>query len=93
MAPSDIVEFYTRAGCELCDEGRAALQGVLEERAAAGRRVPRVRVVDVDQANEALRRYGEAVPVLVVGARELHLATGGARIRAFLDEALPSVLA
>jgi glutaredoxin len=93
MAPSDVVEFYTRAGCELCDEGRAALQEVLEERAAAGRRAPPVRVIDVDLATETRRRFGEAVPVLVVGERELHLATGGTRIRSFLDEALPSVLA
>lgn len=93
MTPSPTLRFYTRAGCHLCDEARLLLQGILEERAAAGRPVPAVRAVDIDLDEQARARYREAIPVLVLGGSELRLATDARRIRAFLDEALASVLA
>lgn len=56
---------YTRAGCHLCDEMIEALG-----------RVPgiggfRFEVIDVDTRPELLRRYGDRVPVLAHGEREL----------------------
>ena len=38
---------YTSAGCHLCDEARDAIDTVLAERRAAGRREPAVRTVDI----------------------------------------------
>ncbi len=54
------VVLVTRAGCHLCEEGRAVLA-----RAAAARGTAWAEV-DVDADAELLRRYGEQVPVLLV---------------------------
>ena len=40
--------FYARDGCHLCDEARADLQAVLEDRVKRGEPIARVRVVDID---------------------------------------------
>jgi hypothetical protein len=55
----------TRAYCHLCDDMRAALAPLA---AAAGATVEEIDV-DGDPALEA--RWGEAVPVLLAGEREL----------------------
>lgn len=84
--------FYTRQGCHLCREGRETLAAILEERAAAGRKTPAVREVDIDEDPELQRRYLELIPVLRVDEHELPLALGGRDMRAFLDRALSSAL-
>jgi peroxiredoxin len=77
--------FYGRRDCTVCDESRAALQQVLEDRARAGHPVPRVRYLDVDE-NEALRQsHGARVPVLAAAGRELSLGAGYRQIARFLD--------
>jgi len=65
------------------------LQWALEERAAQGEVVPRVREVDVDGDPDLRTRYGALVPVVVIGASELPLVTSGRQLRAFLDATLP----
>ena len=87
------VHFYTRDGCHLCNDARDTLQAVLEERAAAGRRVPAVREVDLDSDAQAERKFGEVIPVLALDGRELRLATSPRAIRSFLENALDRVLA
>jgi glutaredoxin len=93
MGPSATLQFYTRAGCELCWEARQTLQAVLEERAARSLSVPAVREVDLDSDPEAERRYLEAIPVLRIGELELRLATSRRAIARFLDEALAQAIA
>ncbi|MEZ4596463.1 MAG: cytochrome c biogenesis protein CcdA [Chloroflexota bacterium] len=65
----------------------AALQWVLEERAAQGEVVPEVREVDVDASPGLRERYGALVPVVAVGEAELPLVTSGRQLRAFLATA------
>ncbi len=88
-----VLRFYRRDGCHLCEDARAVLQAVLEERAAAGRSIPVVREVDLDADADAERRYREAIPVLSLDGQELRLATSARQIRAFLERALDTALA
>ncbi len=60
--PAEVV-LYTRRGCHLCEDARAALE-------SAGRRHPlAVRAVDVDADPELAARYGPEVPVVVIDGR------------------------
>jgi glutaredoxin len=93
MGQSATLHFYTRSGCELCQEARQTLQAVLEERAAGSLPVPAVREVDLDSDSEAERRYLEAIPALRIGDQELRLATSRRAIARFLDEALARAIA
>jgi len=81
--------FYSRATCDPCAEARQMLQWALEERAAQGALVPRVREVDVDTDPDLRTRYGALVPVVVLGTSELPLVTSVRQLRAFLDASLP----
>jgi glutaredoxin len=83
--------FYTRATCEPCAEARQTLQWALEERAARGELVPRVREVDVDSDSGLRERYGALVPVVAIGSSELPMVTSGRQLRAFLTAAMPQV--
>lgn len=58
------VTLYTRAGCHLCDEAKAAMAPLLREFRAT------LHEVDID-ADEALReRYTNDVPVIFLGAHK-----------------------
>jgi hypothetical protein len=83
---------YTRAGCHLCDEARAIVQGLLEERAARGRRTASLRERDIATDAAWERRFFTTIPVVEFGDRRLELATSPAKIRRFLDEALDATL-
>lgn len=88
------VRFYRRSACELCDEGREALQAVLEERAAAGRTPCRVQEIDIESDTETLRRHLATIPALALDdGAELPLAVSASRIRRFLADALDAGLA
>ncbi len=66
MPPSPApVQFYTRAGCHLCERARAV---VAAECAAVGRQVVDI---DVDTDPQLQRRYGEYVPVVVVDGEQV----------------------
>ena len=95
MTPSPRPELtlYTRDGCHLCDEARAVVQGLLEERAALGRRTAALRERDITSNPDWERRFTATVPVLELDGRVLELATSSARIRRFLDESLEGSLA
>ena len=80
--------FYRRDRCAICDEARLTLQEVLEDRARAGDRVPRVRFVDIDADAALAERYGGLVPVLALNDLEVPLLSGYRQIAAFLDRAL-----
>ena len=74
---------YTRDGCHLCDDARAIVAAILEERADGRRVVER----DITTNDDWHRRFLTTIPVLELGDRRLELATSPARIRRFLDGA------
>jgi Glutaredoxin-like domain (DUF836) len=80
--------FYARDGCHLCEEARAELQSVLEERVKRGEPIARVRVVDVDSSPELKTRYNDVIPVMALNGTELPLVMGRRTIERFLDRTL-----
>jgi hypothetical protein len=86
--PRPRLVLYRRPTCSLCDETRATLQIILEERARLGEPVPTLREVDITGDPELESRFGASIPVLAVDGTHLDLATGGRRIRAFLDRTI-----
>ena len=78
---------YTRPGCGLCDEARATLQGLLEDRAARSLPLARLRERDISANPDLERALFDRIPVLELGDRRLELATSPAKIRRFLDGA------
>ncbi len=72
--------------CHLCEETTALVEQLLEQRAAAGRAVPRLVVRRIAEDPDVERALFEQVPVLEVRGRRLALAVRLAPIRVFLDE-------
>jgi hypothetical protein len=91
--PLPELTLYTRDGCELCDETRAVVQGLLEDRAARGQRIAALRERDVAADPSLERELGGVVPVLELRERRLELATSPSKIRRFLSDALDGALA
>ena len=83
---------YTRAGCDLCDETRALVQSLLEDRAARGRRIAAIRERDITTNPEWERAFFDRIPVLELGGHRLELAISAAALRRFLDDALDGSL-
>jgi hypothetical protein len=83
---------YTRAGCRLCDETRAIVQGLLEDRAARGHRTAAIRERDIATNPEWERAFFDRIPVVEMGGRRLELAISASKLRRFLDEALDGSL-
>ena len=83
---------YTRDGCHLCDDARATVQGLLEDRAARGARTAAMRERDIAADPAWERRFHATIPVLEIGERRLELAISPAAIRRFLDDALDGAL-
>jgi hypothetical protein len=79
---------YARPGCGLCDESRAALEALLADRAARGLTAPRLVERNIDTDEDWQRRYAFTIPVVVMGDRELELATSPARLRRLLEDGL-----
>ena len=83
---------FGRPGCHLCDEARAIVQGLLEDRAARGRRTAALRERDIATDPEWEREFFATIPVVELSGRRLELATSPAKLRRFLDEALDGAL-
>jgi hypothetical protein len=83
---------YTRAGCHLCEEARAIVQGLLEDRAARGQRTAALRERDITTDPVWERAFFATIPVIEVGGRRLELATSPAALRRFLADALDGSL-
>jgi glutaredoxin len=58
------VTLYTRPGCHLCDEAKAAIAPLLSEFAAT------LREVNIDEDAILSERYGWDIPVIFIGARK-----------------------
>jgi glutaredoxin len=61
--PRDVT-LYTRPGCHLCDEAKAAIAPILHEFGAV------LREVNVDEDAVLRERYGWDVPVIFIGRRK-----------------------
>ena len=59
------VTLYTRPGCHLCEDVKAAIEPLLEEFGA------RLREVNIDEDRDLTDRYGWDIPVLFVGTRKV----------------------
>jgi len=84
---------YTRPGCHLCDDARALVQGLLEDRAARGRRTAAIRERDITTNADWERAFFDRIPVIELGGRRLELAISAAKLRRFLDDGLDGNLA
>jgi glutaredoxin len=79
---------YARPGCHLCEDARATLDALLAERVAHGVVAPRLVERNIEDDEDWLRRYAFTIPVVVIGDRQLELATSPARLRRMLADAL-----
>jgi glutaredoxin len=61
--PRDVT-LYTRPGCHLCDEAKAAIAPVLSEFGAT------LREVNIDEDAALKERYGWDIPVIFIGTRK-----------------------
>ena len=86
--PLPVLVLYSRDGCHLCEEARAIVQGLLEDRAARSQRIAALHERDIADDPALERRFFATIPVLELGGQRLELATSPARIRRFLDDAL-----
>ena len=78
------VTLYTRPGCHLCDDARAAVEAVRAERGFELEEVD----VSIDPLLHA--RYGERIPVVAIDGRdELELGVDAADLRERLDRVAP----
>jgi glutaredoxin-like protein DUF836 len=95
MAATPLPELilYTRPGCHLCDDARALVQGLLEDRAARGQRLAALHERDITTDPDIERRYFDRIPVVELGGQRLELATSASRLRRFLIDALDGRLA
>jgi hypothetical protein len=91
-APLPELVLYTRDGCHLCDESRALVQGLLEDRAARALPIARVVERDITTNPEWERQFFDTIPVVEVRGRRLPLAISAAKLRAFLSETLDQAL-
>ena len=83
---------YTRDGCHLCDDARALVQGLLEDRAARGLPVAALVERDIAANPDWERQFFATIPVVELKGRRLELAMSAAKLRAFLADALDASL-
>jgi hypothetical protein len=87
-----VLVLYTRDGCHLCDESRALVQGLLEDRAARALPIARLVERDITTNPEWERQFFDTIPVVEVRGRRLPLAISAGKLRAFLSETLDQAL-
>jgi hypothetical protein len=79
---------YSRPGCHLCEETRAAIELLLADRRARGLAVPAFVEHDIEADDALHRRLLERIPVVELGPGRLELATSVARLRRLLSDVL-----
>jgi hypothetical protein len=87
-APLPDLVLYGRAGCGLCDETRALLAALLDERAKAGLAAPTLQERDIHSDPTWERAYFASIPVVELGDRRLELATSAAKLRRLMADVL-----
>ena len=79
---------YGRPDCGLCDEARALIGALLDERVTAGLPTPKLREIDIESDPVLERAFLAAIPVVELGDRRLEIATSAARLRRLLADVL-----
>jgi hypothetical protein len=79
---------YGRPGCHLCDDSRALVDAILDQRRRAG--LPAAAIVerDITTDPEWERAFFTTIPVLELGGRRLELALSAGKIRRLLADVL-----
>jgi Glutaredoxin-like domain (DUF836) len=79
---------YGRPDCGLCDEARALIGALLDERRRSGLPTPALIERDIDTDPVWQHAYLATIPVVELGDRRIDLATSAARLRRLLADAL-----
>ena len=87
-APLPDLILYRRAECGLCDEARAMVDALLEDRSRRGLPNPAVEERDIDSDDGWQRAYFDRVPVIELGEARLETVTSLAKLRRLLAEQL-----
>jgi len=87
-APLPDLVLWRGDGCHLCDDARALVMALLDERATAGLRSPALVERRIADHPAVERELFEQIPVLEFDGRRLPLALRSGQVRAFLDDAL-----
>ena len=88
MAPLPDLYLYGRPDCGLCDESRAVLRMLLDDRQARNLPTPALVERDIDTDPDWQRAYFSAIPVVELGTGRVELATSAAKLRRLLAEQL-----
>ena len=87
-APLPALVLYRRAECGLCDDARAMLDALLDERRAGGLPTPGIEERDIDADPAWQRTFFDRIPVVELGKARLETVTSLARLRRLLTEQL-----
>ena len=87
-APLPDLVLYGRPGCGLCDETKALLTGLLDERARAGLPAPTLQERDIESDPAWERAFFASIPVVELDGRRLELATSVAKLRRLMTDVL-----
>jgi hypothetical protein len=87
-APLPDLVLFGRPDCSLCDETRAVLHALLDERQRTGRSVPTLVELDIEADAALEQEFGARIPVVELGDRRLELVTSAARLRRLLADVL-----
>jgi len=79
---------YGRPGCGLCDETRALLADLLDERRTAGLPIPTFRERDIEQDPALERAWFASIPIVELGDARLELATSASKLRRLMHDQL-----
>jgi glutaredoxin len=63
--PGVIVTLYTKPGCHLCEDAKAAIAPLLKEFAAT------LQEVNIEENPEVFQRYRYDIPVLFIGSHKI----------------------
>jgi len=87
-APLPDLVLYGRPGCGLCDETRAILTALIDERQRAGLSTPDLQERDIESDPAWQRAFFASIPVVELGDRRLELATSAAKLRRLMADVL-----
>jgi hypothetical protein len=88
VAPLPDLVLYSRAGCTLCDEARAAIELTLADRRERGLAVPAFVERDIEADPELHRRFLERIPVAQLGTSRVELVVTVGKMRRLLGEVI-----
>lgn len=88
VTPLPDLILYGRPGCGLCEEARAMVVALLDQRASAGLRTPRLAERDIETDPAWERAFFATIPVLEFGDRRLEAVTSLAKVRRLLADVL-----